>query len=220
MSQQRICVFPIPQTSVLPFQTIQLHVFEPRYRAMVKRCVENGELMAVALAEKPIGEKVGSGESSEHILSSNQQSYEPAGVFSAGKVEIVKEFEDGRFLIESTAQDRFRLKKWVQQVPYLVGECERYSPGHIDVEKWQRLQMQMKNLLGKHFAALDKELLSQSESDDVKFFHLLSRFQWPAEEVQKFLELETTDIMADSLLNTLKGVQLVTGGETPGPGLH
>lgn len=220
MSTERVCVFPIPQTSVLPFQTIQLHVFEPRYRAMVQHCVENDALMAVAWADKPIGGTPLAALSDEPDLNRNQQSYKPANVFSAGKVKIVKEFEDGRFLIESTAQDRFRLKSWVQQIPFLIGECERYSPGCIEPQKWARIQERMKLLLAHHFAALDKELLSQTESDDIKFFHLLSRFQWPAEEVQKFLEIETTDLMADTLLSTLQGVELVTNSEPPSPDLH
>ena len=183
---------------------------------MVKHCVESGELMAVACAGRALGEKPAMKGTREQVLSSNQQSYEPAIVFSAGSVRILQEFEDGRYLIELTAQGRFRLKNWVQQVPFLVGECESFSTGSIGEEKWQSLKQRMKLLLGDHFESLDKDLLSGAESAEIKFFHLLSRFQWPADEVQRFLELERADDMADSLLKTLEGVQLVPGvGETP-----
>lgn len=200
MSTERVCIFPLPGTAVLPFQTIQLHIFEPRYIAMVKHCLETDALMAVALKTP--------GAEAEH-----------ASVFSAGKIRVLEEFEDGRMLVESTAQARYKLKSIVQQIPFLVGECEKTNPGHIDNERWKMVTSRMRVLLDHHFAALDRELLSLSESNDIKFFHLLSRFQWPAEEVQKLLEIETVNEMADSLLKTLHGVELVTSGDSS-PTLH
>jgi ATP-dependent Lon protease len=42
-------IFPLPQTVLFPGALLPLHVFEPRYRAMVKDCLSTHKAMAVAL---------------------------------------------------------------------------------------------------------------------------------------------------------------------------
>jgi ATP-dependent Lon protease len=42
-------IFPLPQTVLFPGALLPLHVFEPRYRAMVKDCLATQKAMAVAL---------------------------------------------------------------------------------------------------------------------------------------------------------------------------
>jgi ATP-dependent Lon protease len=42
-------IFPLPQTVLFPGALLPLHVFEPRYRAMVKDCLATHKAMAIAL---------------------------------------------------------------------------------------------------------------------------------------------------------------------------
>lgn len=42
-------IFPLPQTVLFPGALLPLHVFEPRYRAMVKDCLATQKMMAIAL---------------------------------------------------------------------------------------------------------------------------------------------------------------------------
>src|SRR5258706_16373803 len=42
-------IFPLPQTVLFPAALLPLHVFEPRYRAMVKDCLATHKAMAIAL---------------------------------------------------------------------------------------------------------------------------------------------------------------------------
>src|SRR5882672_6917792 len=42
-------IFPLPQTVLFPAALLPLHVFEPRYRAMVKDCLLTHKAMAIAL---------------------------------------------------------------------------------------------------------------------------------------------------------------------------
>ena len=45
-------VFPLPRVVFFPGSVLPLHLFEPRYRAMVEACIESGSLaMAVALLQ-------------------------------------------------------------------------------------------------------------------------------------------------------------------------
>ena len=42
-------IFPLPQTVLFPGALLPLHVFEPRYRTMVKDCLSTHKALAVAL---------------------------------------------------------------------------------------------------------------------------------------------------------------------------
>ena len=42
-------IFPLPQTVLFPGALLPLHVFEPRYRVMVKDCLSTHKAMAIAL---------------------------------------------------------------------------------------------------------------------------------------------------------------------------
>lgn len=44
-----LVIFPLPQVVLFPRALLPLHVFEPRYRAMLKDCLETTRAMAVAL---------------------------------------------------------------------------------------------------------------------------------------------------------------------------
>jgi ATP-dependent Lon protease len=42
-------IFPLPQVVLFPHATLPLHVFEPRYRAMLRDCLATHKVMAMAL---------------------------------------------------------------------------------------------------------------------------------------------------------------------------
>ena len=44
-------VFPLPGTVLLPKTFISLHIFEPRYRAMMEFCTEGPRLLAIAMLD-------------------------------------------------------------------------------------------------------------------------------------------------------------------------
>ncbi|NJK88052.1 MAG: hypothetical protein HC923_00765, partial [Myxococcales bacterium] len=47
----QVPVFPLPGTVLLPRTLIQLHIFEPRYRAMTEDCIEGTRLMIIAMLD-------------------------------------------------------------------------------------------------------------------------------------------------------------------------
>jgi Lon protease-like protein len=51
MSLDRVCIFPLPNVTLFPHTVLPLHVFEPRYREMVKDCLAGDRRMAVAALE-------------------------------------------------------------------------------------------------------------------------------------------------------------------------
>ena len=50
-SAEVVCIFPLPQVALFPHAILPLHVFEPRYREMVRDCLAGDRKMAVAALE-------------------------------------------------------------------------------------------------------------------------------------------------------------------------
>ena len=90
-----VALFPIPNSVNFPGVPTPLHVFEPRFRDMVKYCIDNDVMMGVCHTQGVV-RAIKHEQNPEEALSSNQSTYKPCDVFSAGKVELLKELDDGR----------------------------------------------------------------------------------------------------------------------------
>jgi len=121
-SPREIALFPIPNCVTFPGQTVSLHVFEPRYRAMIEDCVRESRPMAVCgvkrLLEKSREKKL----SPEKALTTNLSTFEPVPVVTFGTVEIVDRMEDGRLLIEVEMERRARIITFVELEPYYLAK--------------------------------------------------------------------------------------------------
>ena len=119
----QIALFPIPELVAFPGTVVPLHVFEPRYRAMVNDAVRDERMIGVCHTRKEI--RPGKdGQSLEEALSSNQATYQPHEVFSAGLVEIVDTTSDGRIHANIMVEERYRIVSEVQTLPYRIVEAE------------------------------------------------------------------------------------------------
>lgn len=126
MSNTEIALFPIPDLVAFPGTIVPLHVFEPRYRQMVNDSVQDGRMIGVCHTRKQIraGKK---DQSLEEALSSNQATYQPFDVFSAGPVDVVDTTSDGRIHANIQIEERYRIKREVQTLPYRIVEAEVLS---------------------------------------------------------------------------------------------
>lgn len=96
-------VFPLPRTVLFPGALLPLHIFEPRYRAMVKECLAGHKTMAVALLRD--GENTG-----------HHPAFEPfAGV---GVIVDSVCLPDGRYNILLQGRARVRLEELPFLPPY------------------------------------------------------------------------------------------------------
>jgi Lon protease-like protein len=98
-------LFPLPQTVLFPGALLPLHVFEPRYRAMVKDCLATHRAMAVVLI-RDHGDRA--------------ENRHPAIESVAGLGVIVDhaELPDGRFNILLRGRARVRLEELPFVPPY------------------------------------------------------------------------------------------------------
>lgn len=121
-----ICIFPIPGCVTFPGTVFPLHVFEPRYREMLHHCLDTQGLLAICHTRKQLspGKQT---DSLQEALSSNQATYIPQNVFSAGHCELVNTTDDGRLFVNVHLQQRFILGEEKQRLPFPIYACEAFD---------------------------------------------------------------------------------------------
>lgn len=98
-------VFPLPGVVFFPASVLPLHIFEPRYRTMVKDALEGDRLIAMALL-KPGWEP--------HYDES--PAVYPVGC--VGRIEEVQSLPDGRYNLALAGVCRVEFLEFVQDHPY------------------------------------------------------------------------------------------------------
>ena len=112
-------VFPLPGVVFFPRTVLPLHVFEPRYRAMVRDAVRGEGLIAVSLL-RPGWEADYSGSPSFH------------DVGTVGRIEDLVSLEDGRFNLRLVGAQRVRLGRWIKERPYRLVRVTPLSEDNVD----------------------------------------------------------------------------------------
>jgi Lon protease-like protein len=110
MSQEleELPLFPL-STVLFPYATVQLHVFEDRYRQLVRDCMEFDTSFGIVLIRS--GSEVGG-------------TAEPYMVGTTVRISRVHTYDDGRMDIQVQGEARFRIRKIDESKPYLVGYVE------------------------------------------------------------------------------------------------
>ena len=101
-------MFPLG-TVLLPFAHLPLHIFEPRYRALVKDCLAGDGEFGVVLIER--GQEVGGGDVR-------------FGVGTLARIVQTAELPDGRWLLDAVGTGRFRVTEWLPDDPYPLAMVE------------------------------------------------------------------------------------------------
>ena len=101
-------MFPLG-TVLLPFAHLPLHIFEPRYRALVKDCLAGDGEFGVVLIER--GQEVGGGDVR-------------FGVGTVARIVQTAELPDGRWLLDAVGTERFHVTQWLPDDPYPLAMVE------------------------------------------------------------------------------------------------
>ena len=172
-------LFPLNSVLFPGFQ-VQLHIFEERYRVMIKACIENNTPFGVVLIQE--GQEVGL----------------PAVPHTVGcLVRIVgyKSREDGRINLLAIGESRFRLLDyWEAEIPYLVGSVELLEDDPISEEQTRFLveetQEKFRSYLRllSHKAAFDLPEIDLPSNPTLLAFYIASVSQLPQRRRQQMLE--------------------------------
>lgn len=146
-----VALFPIPNSVNFPWVPCPLHVFEPRYRQMVRRCIDESMLIGVCHTEKLVHRNERE-QTIEEALNSNQATYKPRGIFSAGPVQMLEELEDGRMLIQVDNEVRLHLREEKQTLPFSIWSCEELLDQPCDREAETVLEQSQAKILNRLLA--------------------------------------------------------------------
>jgi Lon protease-like protein len=97
LTSERITLFPL-QIVLFPHAAVPLHIFEPRYKELIRRCVETDAEFGIVLEQRGGVAKVGC---------------------TAQVVEITQEYEDGRMDIAVEGRRVFEVLELFQDKPCL-----------------------------------------------------------------------------------------------------
>ena len=103
-------LFPL-NVVLFPGMALPLHIFEPRYREMINRCLDENLAFGVVLIKE--GREVG-GEAAPHRVG------------TAARIVKVDRQQDGRMNIQVVGTRRFRIEELNRDLPYLSGRVRHF----------------------------------------------------------------------------------------------
>jgi uncharacterized protein len=181
---EELPLFPL-HTVLFPYAQLQLHVFEDRYREMVRSCVEFDRPFGIVLIRE--GSEVGG-------LAS------PYMVGTAVRILKVIPYDDGRMDIHVEGERRFRIREIDEESqPYLVGKVEPVM--EVELEETQENQElfgqakeQFEQLIQKIFARQEFNVSVKLPTDPVVLSFTIANMLH-MENLAKQRLLETTDTL-------------------------
>ena len=206
-----IALFPIPNAVAFPSVTFPLHVFEPRYRAMIRHCLDHDMPLGICHTQKLLSPGK-SGQNVNEALQSNQATYKPHDIFSAGKCELIELLDDGRMRVNVHVSARYCVCEERQRLPFSISRCELYEDlplDHAHQEAAELAKEKVLNRLQVMTSAIPEmqKMLSDSEwqtrSPALVSFALFKHVRLDADLQQKILERRSAVERLNILLEVL-----------------
>ncbi len=203
-----IALFPLPGALLLPRARLPLHIFEPRYLAMLEDCLKTRERLIGMIQPRTVP----GGEAARlHAIG------------CAGRLTAFSETEDGRYMITLTGVSRFRL----------LSEVEGFAPyrrGNVSWEGFERdrgaaetdpalNRTAFLELLARYFTAVDlsTDWSSLKEAEDELLINALSMLcPFPPEERQALLEAPSLQTRRETLVTLMEFALRGHSDNTPG----
>jgi len=187
-------LFPL-NVVLFPGWPMPLHIFEPRYLEMVRTCVNEKKPFGVVLIKE--------GQPEFDIA------VEPHDIGCSVAITQVEKLEDGRLLIMTVGQERFRILSLRRDRPYLVGEVEPLPFTPENPEPLHKAARHLHPLVVNYLTTLT-ELVDDIEFDtsqvptqpEALSYMAAALLQIPLETKQSLLEARRVS----SLLKYLYGV--------------
>lgn len=125
-------MFPLG-SPLLPGAALPLHIFEPRYRALARRCAGNDEPFGVVMIER--GSEVGGGDVRAD-----------AGCLAT--VTQYRELPDGRWVMLAAGDRRIRVVEWLEDDPYPRAQTADWpdEPAEIPTQERKAIVARLRRL--------------------------------------------------------------------------
>jgi len=194
----QIPIFPLPNVVFFPKTFLPLHIFEPRYRQMVKDSKLSANLIVMALLKKGW----------EKQYHGNPDVHEIACV---GKIQNVEKLEDGGYNILLYGLSRVKILKLVQGKPYRIAQVTYLKDIAFDHDGFNEnyeaeifLNLVKNYLLEKGVENLEKVNILHNHSLESVINQVTSALDFPTQQKQELLQIDTLEQRYDRLKKLLK----------------
>ena len=182
-----IPIFPLPKAVLLPRSRLPLHIFEPRYLAMIEDCLKTPNRLIGMVQPTGTDDKLHS-------------------IGCAGKLTQFSETEDGRYMITLTGVSRYRIENEIDgftpyrrfNVSWDSFEKDRESP--IPDNKFDRKSFfeLLKKFLEGEGLSTDWETLQQADNE-LLINSLSMMLDFDLEDKQALLEAPSLQTRRETL---------------------
>jgi Lon protease-like protein len=176
---RRLPLFPLPDVVLLPGTLLPLHIFEPRYRAMVADALAADRTIGMAMLQPGT-------EPSEEAPAIH-------AVGTAGEIVESEALPDGRYNILLEARFRFRVLEEAAPGPYRVARVEEVRTVPVpETEEGARILAVATGLFGEVARALDlPPLPSEAITPERLASEMALRLRYAPPELQRLLETDS-----------------------------
>lgn len=187
-----IPIFPLPGALLLPRARLPLHIFEPRYLAMIEDCMKTPHRLIGMVQPRDVP-----GTETRPLHS----------IGCAGRLTAFSETEDGRYLITLTGKSRFRIAEEVTGfTPYRRCGVEWSSFTQDDGKeetdpglKREAFFALLKRFFGKHSLSTDWDSLTEAE-DELLINSLSMLCPFEPDDKQALLEAPSLQTRRETLV--------------------
>jgi Lon protease-like protein len=166
---------------LLPTEQVPLHIFEPRYRALITECLEEEREFGLVFADEDGLRAIGT---------------------RAGVTEVLERFEDGRLNIVVEGRERFRLVDVTEgEDTYHTGEVE---PIVDDTDPAETDAVERALVLFRRLVDLTGIEIEEPDSDSPQLsFELAARFEFAPALKQELLQSTSERLRIERLCELL-----------------
>ena len=141
--ERQIPLFPL-QAVLFPGGFLPLHIFEPRYRTLIKFCLEHESEFGIVLIKD--GEEVG-------------EAATPYNIGTAARILHVEHLDDGRMNIITAGEYRFQILEIQEHLSYLTGRVQMLDDPDTEIEAVSDELTTQTEELYKAYEALSSRLI-------------------------------------------------------------
>jgi Lon protease-like protein len=138
----RLPIFGL-HTALFPQMSLPLHVFEPRYRLLVARCLEGSEPFGIALLK-----------SGADVEAFSREPFVPHSVGTLARITRCEWQPDGRAHLEVVGETRFLIAETFSDQPYMTARVTPFWEQSCDPLDLQPLFDEVSNLFRAYFVKL------------------------------------------------------------------
>ena len=200
----QVPIFPLASSFLFPGIYVPLHVFEERYKIMLKHLEETSGNLAISYAPE--------------IQPDN---FVPNMICGVGPVKILRRGDKGETDILAFGTHRVKFHRFIQEVPYIIGEGEllqldREMPTKTEEDLVTQIRDMVVSWVFVNFEDSSRPLQFFKNVNDLEILSNFVAYYFVAdlEKKQKLLEENNLEIKAQAIWQVLKNLE-VTGEKGP-----